>query len=667
MFEINSNTAVSVSGFSCTAVDLAIRRFLRDISFTIEPSDRNGTVVSIARDGTLEPEAWTMDAADASLSIHAADELGVVYALIHLSSEALGVQPLWYWCDQEFDKVDCRFLIEDHARSVRRPVRFRGWFINDEVLFMGWKPDGKGEEQWLMAFEALLRLGGNIIIPGTDRNAVRYQRLASSMGLWITHHHSQPLGAEMFSRAYPGIRPSYDEHPELFEKLWRDGVDDAQGMKVLWTIGFRGQGDTAFWGNDPGYDTEEKRAGLINRVIRRQIEIVSERFDDPIFAFNIYNETAGFYRNGLLDIPDDVIRLFADNGYGCMVSRREWDDDPRIPSLPKEEDKDGANGMYYHVSFYDLQAANHITMIPVPLPFLASQLNTAYEGGIREAIILNVSNIKPHLVPISLVADFWNNGRCDETVTLDRFCHSYHGGHEALASKLYHEYSDASVRYGSHVDNRAGDQYLAYPVRMFLTSWIRSSFDGCHEYDFAFYGSLDEQVRHYREEMTACHEMYSALLKKIEAADIPLLDEGLGVHARWYAAASEGASAFTASYEAFRKGDLVSAFIASGKAVDGYIKAVTALRSWEHGKWVGFYSNEALTDTGNMVNLMKDLMEYIRIWGEGPYFYQWHRLFTYTEEDRDVVLVTNYEKRMSAYDMYRSYMSIMGSDAAFGE
>ena len=47
---------------------------------------------------------------------------------------------------------------------------------------------------WRMVFEALLRLGGNMVIPGTDRNAHRYRKLASDMGLAITHHHAEPLG-----------------------------------------------------------------------------------------------------------------------------------------------------------------------------------------------------------------------------------------------------------------------------------------------------------------------------------------------------------------------------------------------------------------------------------------------------------------------------------------
>ena len=661
MFEINSNTAIVSSWCPCTAVEMAIDRFYRDISFTIRKTNRTGTRIMIVCDAAVEKEAWSIDTSDSILSIHASDELGVIYALNYISFRALGIQPFWYWCNQDFYEKDFAVFNENHVVSEKRAMRFRGWFINDEVLLLGWKPDGNSDKPWEMAFETLLRLGGNLIIPGTDKNAFKYQALASSMGLWITYHHSEPLGAERFSRVYPGKNPSYDEHPDLFEKLWREAAERGKGGKILWTIGFRGQGDTAFWGNDGRYSTDEARADLINKVIRKQMDIVHEYSDNPVFAFNIYNETAGFYRKGLIDIPDNVIKLFADNGYGYMVSRREWNSDSRISSLPHYFDMNKHNGMYYHVSFYDLQAANHITMIPVPLALLAEQLNGAYENGIRDAVILNVSNIKPHLVPISLVSAFWDKGRCDAGEVLQNFCTSYYGKEAESAVNLYQRYSDISVRYGSNEDNRAGDQYFTYPVRMFLTSWIKSSFEGSHDYDFCFRDTLDSQVKHYRDEMLKCNPEYKALSSMIDSAGIPLLYENLGVHARWYSAASDGALAFASSYEAFRNGDMACAFLKAGEAAESYEKAYSELRRWEHDKWIGFYANEALTDTCNMVNEMKMLMEYIRIWGEGPYFYDWHRLFTYTQEDKNVVLITNYETRMSAYEMYRQYIDMMNS------
>ena len=658
MFELNSNTVVISNDFTSPASQRAIERFYRDITFTIQPSERDRGTIRVIRDTTVENECWHISVSDREIDISAADDLGVIYALLHISRRYLNIEPLWFWCDQEFSKKEFTKIENGHIYNRKNAYRFRGWFINDEVLFLGWKPEGNSTQQWEMAFEALLRLGGNLVIPGTDRTSRRYRSLASDMGLWITHHHAEPLGAEMFSRAYPDLCPSYDKYPDLYEKLWRDAVAAAKNEKVIWTVGFRGQGDVAFWNDDPFYDTDEKRAGQIRKIILAQMKIVKEYADDPVFAFNIYNEAASFYRKGLLDLPHDVIKIFADNGYGCMVSRREWDNDPRFVSLPVSEDREKKNGMYYHVSFYDLQAANHITMTGVSPAFIAHELKKAEEAGIRDTIILNVSNIKPHLMPLMLVADFWNSGKCDYIQSLHSFCSLWYKASGSRAERIYKAYTEAAIRYGIHEDNVAGDQYFAYPVRMFLTAWMKGEYGGCHDFDFSFKGTLDEQISHFSEQMNACNGRYSELDEEIRQCGNRLLDDNLGTHVAWYTHASRACIEFSSSYQAFRKKDYVSSFISAGRAADSYTQAVNALGAWERGKWKGFYSNEALTDTRNMVSLMKTLMEYIRIYGDGPYFYNWQRRFTYRKEDRNVVLITNYELHMDAYEMYSEWKSL---------
>ena len=55
------------------------------------------------------------------------------------------------------------------------------------------------------------------MIPGTDKNSRIYAPIASNMGLMVTHHHAEPLGAEMFLRTYPDLEPSYLKHKDLFE------------------------------------------------------------------------------------------------------------------------------------------------------------------------------------------------------------------------------------------------------------------------------------------------------------------------------------------------------------------------------------------------------------------------------------------------------------------
>ena len=157
-----------------------------------------------------------------------------IYGLLYISEKFIGIKPFWFWLDQKIEKTDVIEIPDGIYRNKKPCVRFRGWFINDEVLIQRWSVNGDTTEPWKMAFEALLRCGGNMVIPGTDRNSRKYRDLAAGMGLWITHHHAEPLGAEMFIRAYPELKPSFSEHSELFIGLWEQSVKEQKNNKTIY-------------------------------------------------------------------------------------------------------------------------------------------------------------------------------------------------------------------------------------------------------------------------------------------------------------------------------------------------------------------------------------------------------------------------------------------------
>ena len=95
----------------------------------------------------------------------------------------------------------------------------------------------------------------------------------------------------------------------------------------------------------------------MSSIMRMQYDLVKEHDKDAVCCTNLYGEIMALYRDGYLEIPEDVIKIWADNGYGKMVSRRQGDEDPRVYALPTDSDH-GRHGIYYHVSFYDLQAAS---------------------------------------------------------------------------------------------------------------------------------------------------------------------------------------------------------------------------------------------------------------------------------------------------------------------
>lgn len=355
--QINVNTKIIYMD-SAVPVMRAIENVKRDIRKVCCDSDEKGCDIVLIMEN-MQAEQFEIKCDNNMLVIYASDTLGFVYGLYHISRDILGVLPFWFWNDQVFiKKKGCRISGEYAYTSKPYAVKYRGWFVNDEVLIHKWYVDRKKDMPWEMVFEALLRCGGNLVIPGTDKNSHIYRDLAADMGLRITHHHAEPLGAPMFARRYPELTPSYDEYPEKFHELWKEGIDEQKKLDVIWNLGFRGQGDCPFWDNDPRYQTSESRGELMGKLIGLQRDYVQNEIPDAQYCTNLYGETMELYRDGYLKLPDDVIKIWADNGFGKMVTRRQGNHNPRIPALPKENNT-GRHGIYYHVSFYDLQAANH--------------------------------------------------------------------------------------------------------------------------------------------------------------------------------------------------------------------------------------------------------------------------------------------------------------------
>ena len=668
MFKINrqTKTIIESSLRACPAVRNGEIRFQRDLRNTLLDSSEAGTFIHIERDSALSEEEWKIEVSSEAMHLSVGGELGAVYALLHISEKALGVRPLWYWMDQEFIRTREKSYPLEREASRPAAYRFRGWFINDEVLIDSWRPSEDPDEAWEMAFEALLRLGGNIVIAGTDKNSGKYTDLASSMGLWITQHHSEPLGAEMFARKYPDLSPSFVAHPDLFIGLWQEGVRSLAGKKVLWTLGFRGQGDTPFWGNDPAFDTDEKRGALLTSIVEKQIDLIKEETADPILSYNIYGESVDLYTKGFLKLPEDVIRVWGDNGYGKMVSRRRELENPRYSSLPPEKEKNLPHGTYYHVSFYDLQAANHITMIPVPLELIKDELEEAYERAIDDLIIVNTSNIRPHALSASLLASFWKQGRLDLDGSLYSLAQAYFTAPPEHIVSAVRRYGENSLSYGKEIDERAGDQFYTYTLRAVLCQWLKQEISSpVPSMLWLSEESFPVLVGLLREKAEEGETLYSGLLSEygetIREGEDPLFDSTLRMYARLYRHLARTLKLFLESARLFLEKKYPQAFMQCGSAAEENDKAEQVLREWEEGKWTGFYANDCLTDVSQNSYLLKVLMEHIRAFGDGPEYWAWQRRFSYKAEDRNIVLITNWEKHRDAWSLYEAIKEQMES------
>lgn len=66
---------------------------------------------------------------------------------------------------REGEKIPVGTVVESKSYKVK----YRGWFVNDETLLSHWKVERRANLPFVMAFETLLRLGGNMVIPGTGK------------------------------------------------------------------------------------------------------------------------------------------------------------------------------------------------------------------------------------------------------------------------------------------------------------------------------------------------------------------------------------------------------------------------------------------------------------------------------------------------------------------
>ncbi len=584
------------------------------------------------------------------------DDLGGVFALLSVSERFLGIRPFDWWMDRMPEYLGIVRIPVQHWESPAYRVRFRSWFINDEVLFTGWHAEeSQRAEVWKRAFEAILRCGGNMVIPGTDRDydGRVLTDMALDMGLWITQHHSEILGSRMFGRVYPDLTPSYVLYPEKYETLWREAIDRYAGQRLVWCIGFRGQGDHAFWDDDDaGFDTDEKRGAFISSVMRRQMELTREKDPEALFSTNLYGEIMGLYRQGYLQIPEEVIRIWGDNGFGRMISRRQENLNPRVDAMP-ENDPESAQGIYFHVSFYDLQAANHITMLQIPPERIRSELLNVLERGADTLWNINVGSIKPHLYMIDLIRRIWRDGDCDPEQAAKEFADIYYG--ESAVSRALLRYSECAVQYGPNEDDLAGDQYYHWPLRAMARALLRGETDRPVESMIWAAGNrpFPEQVRAFAETVRPGRKTWKAYLRMIrEMVDIlpedsaNRLRETLELQGLIHYAGCEGMFSFCQACLHSLSGDDLQACLWTDKALQANRKALHAMETIS-GRFAHLYSNDCFTGVKVTVQVLEAVRAWFRIRGDSERLFDWEKRYLLSREEVRVTLQSHRTTQLS--------------------
>lgn len=605
-----------------------------------------------------------------TLHIAAADQLGLVYGMLRYSEKFLGVDPFWFWADLPPKQRDHIEVPAENYDAPQPSVRFRGWFVNDEVCLIGWKEEyPPSREVWQPVFEALLRCGGNMVIPGTDlpKHGV-HADLAAEMGLWVTHHHAEPLGAEMFLRAYPGKQASYQTNPDLFEQLWEEAINKQKDRNIVWVLSFRGQGDQPFWIQDPSFDTPEKRGEMISRVVRRQYDMVRAKVADPYCCVALYGEISELYKAGHIDIPDDIIKIWADNGYGKMVSRRNGNENSRVPALPNKNEA-GKHGIYYHVTFHDLQASNHLTMFSANADLIKREVEEAFGVGAKDYVLVNSGNIRPHLYTLDLVRELWLRGQANTEEHLHSFVSRMFSTKRSEIAELYRDYATRTIQYGPNEDDKAGDEFYHHPAREIVGYWLRGKSDQPLASLKWVTGEVDfpVQVERLRKLCANAIPGWTDMLEKIERI-LPALEEAerirlqdhLQLHAALHRSGCEGFAKLGQSYQAYRDGNNPLAFVYASQAMWKYEQGLKALKRAEHGKWEHFFRADWLTNIKSTVGNMDTLRRWLRMQGDNPDFFKWYKTYLMPETEKYIYLENTHRNPLSDDELARQLAEKFG-------
>lgn len=316
-----------------------------------------------------------------------ADMRGAIYAIYQFSQSVLGVDPMYLWTDKQPEKRAAITLPKDFTRTYPSPVfKYRGFFPNDEDLLTGWVVPPKGEQDgialsvWDQVFETILRLKGNMVVPGTwtfpDDAPVH---AATERGLIVNQHHAIPLGVNV-ARWPRDVPYNFSMHPEILERAWTDAVNEYKpDEEILWSVGLRGLSDSSYASLDPSVRDNDPLLGQrISDAIAEQMKIVRAKYPNAQFVTDLWQEGARLMREGYLKIPPEVMMVWADTGYGDMQ------DDGKVAA---------GHGAYFHVAMMNGNANQLSEMVPVER--IQEELGRYIKAGATSYVLVNTSDLRP--------------------------------------------------------------------------------------------------------------------------------------------------------------------------------------------------------------------------------------------------------------------------------
>lgn len=353
-----------------------------------------------------------------ALVIAGSDRRGTAFGVFELSKQ-IGVSPWYWWADVTPDAKESLYVKAGAFKQGPPDVKYRGIFINDEDW--GLQPWAAktfdpqfgdiGPKTYEKVYELILRLKGNHLWPAMHNCTIEFGAvhenviLADEWAIVMGAAHCEPLNRNNVWWHQDGEGPwRYDTNRENMMAYWEEWAENRGNYEAVWTVGMRGIHDSGM----AGPEKIEDQVTLLEKAIADQRDLLDEhaRFNGEANekapqVFMPYKEALGHYQAGL-ELPDDVIILWAEDNYGYI----------RQLSNPDEQQRSGGSGVYYHISYLGWPRP-YLWINSTPPGLIWEEMSKAYEQGADEIWMLNVGDIKPGEIGM----EFWMEMAWD----VDRF------------------------------------------------------------------------------------------------------------------------------------------------------------------------------------------------------------------------------------------------------
>ncbi len=231
--------------------------------------------------------------------------------------------PWYWWSDVTPEHKDALYIKPGKFQQGEPSVKYRGIFFNDEKPDLDYWVRAKFGEHptpgggtgtvanfnskfYSKVFELILRLKGNYLWPAMWNNAFAEDdpdnpRLADEYGIVMGTSHQEPMMRAQMEWDWH-LRQQYGNwnfatQPEVMTKFWRDGVEQRKNFENIYTVGLRGENDTAM------VQGQAESISLLQRIVDVQRKIIAAVVNPNVEAvpqlWALYKEVQGYYEKGL--------------------------------------------------------------------------------------------------------------------------------------------------------------------------------------------------------------------------------------------------------------------------------------------------------------------------------------------------------------------------------